>query len=516
MVVHRIRKSQFAAYTLATYVGAIWSVFTCAQSSMSFLEASMKLCEGINVIILANFVLINTILLWKGLTKLLFGELRLLEYEHILERLSFTIVNSFFVTSTFSDNEFLTVLLFTGALIFVKVFHWVLRDRLEYVFQNTDENTRILKLMCSKFFFNICFLALVDYKAVNFCIRKSMRNSSGILSSSPIYLMFGIEFAILLVDVCEVALRSLINIVELRAFQNAYSRNGDDSPGLEGKFLYEKIVEFSSRFAKLCLHALLLIPFAMPLMAMKDIVLDILAICQTGRLIWKSWKNNRQIDEKLPNVSEAELDTSDDKMCIVCMDDMIPADRVAHPKQKPKRLPCNHCLHLGCLKSWMERSQTCPICRVAVFDEKGNVAAPSRSQSNTQGPNMGPTMDASASSSTAAGQNGSSGSAAASTSSHSNISSVPPRWYAFSATPSQKDDSVDLKVSDIEGNALRMTLTHKRRPEFDVQNKASQIPQKIVIQDCSFNNNHDIERFKRRVSDLEGKVNELTKKARTE
>lgn len=41
--------------------------------------------------------------------------------------------------------------------------------------------------------------------------------------------------------------------------------------------------------------------------------------------------------------------------------------------KKPKRLPCGHILHLSCLKNWMERSQTCPICRLPVFDEKGNV-----------------------------------------------------------------------------------------------------------------------------------------------
>ncbi|SCU84623.1 LADA_0D02784g1_1 [Lachancea dasiensis] len=41
----------------------------------------------------------------------------------------------------------------------------------------------------------------------------------------------------------------------------------------------------------------------------------------------------------------------DDKMCIVCMEDLSHADHITNNKLKPKRLPCNHMLHLGCLKS---------------------------------------------------------------------------------------------------------------------------------------------------------------------
>ena len=65
-----------------------------------------------------------------------------------------------------------------------------------------------------------------------------------------------------------------------------------------------------------------------------------------------------------------------DNICIICMDELIHSPNQQtwkNKNKKPKRLPCGHILHLSCLKNWMERSQTCPICRLPVFDEKGNV-----------------------------------------------------------------------------------------------------------------------------------------------
>jgi E3 ubiquitin-protein ligase synoviolin len=53
--------------------------------------------------------------------------------------------------------------------------------------------------------------------------------------------------------------------------------------------------------------------------------------------------------------------------CIICRDEMRPWDPVANPgaieRTRPKKLPCGHILHYGCLKSWIERQQVCPTCR---------------------------------------------------------------------------------------------------------------------------------------------------------
>ena len=43
-----------------------------------------------------------------------------------------------------------------------------------------------------------------------------------------------------------------------------------------------------------------------------------------------------------------------------------------------KKLPCNHIFHATCLRSWFQRQQTCPTCRLEVLRAPGTTppAAP--------------------------------------------------------------------------------------------------------------------------------------------
>lgn len=54
---------------------------------------------------------------------------------------------------------------------------------------------------------------------------------------------------------------------------------------------------------------------------------------------------------------------------------MRPWDPANNPsavdRVRPKKLPCGHTLHLGCLKSWLERQQVCPTCRTPVTAARG-------------------------------------------------------------------------------------------------------------------------------------------------
>lgn len=512
----RVQRRQFVGYTVFTYTAAAWSVLDCLQPSLSFLDACLKLCEGLNLVVLCNFAIVNSILLWKGLTRLLFGELRLLEYEHIFERLSFTIVNCFFMSSAFPEYQFLTVMILFALLTFIRVFHWVLKDRLEYVFQHTDERTNIARLLCSRFFLNVIIFAVVDYQMVRFCLRNSLTNKHDPSPSAPVYILFCVDFSMLLVDVAEVAMKSVINLIELIQCKRAFERDGDDFVGLDGKFMYEKLVQLVCQVLKLGLRVASLAPFSMPLMIAKDIIWDGIALFHTGKSVWRTWKSNRQIDEKLPDVTEAQLNASEDKMCIVCMEDMLPPSEATSAKHKPKKLPCNHCLHLGCLKSWMERSQTCPICRVSVFDSKGNVALPNQSaaqQPNSEDASVAqqPLSAANESNSTSL-ESTHTGSLGAVSSSNPNF----PTWYTFPVTLSDNDGAVDFKVRDINGVEINAKLIIKKRPGFDVPKEQDQESQRVVINDPPATQYQDIERLKRRISELENKVEELTKKARTE
>lgn len=74
----------------------------------------------------------------------------------------------------------------------------------------------------------------------------------------------------------------------------------------------------------------------------------------------------------------AAEDLGREDTCIICREEMRLWDPQANPgaveRTRPKKLSCGHILHLGCLKSWLERQQVCPTCRRPVLAD-GNQPA---------------------------------------------------------------------------------------------------------------------------------------------
>lgn len=404
------RRKQLVVFIVVTYLLTFYCIYSATKTSVSFLQVTLKLNEGFNLMVLSIFILLNSTLLWQLLTKLLFGELRLIEHEHIFERLPFTIINTLFMSSMFHERYFFTVAFFGLLLLYLKVFHWIIKDRLEALLQSINDSTTMKTLIFSRFSFNLVLLALADYQIITRCISSIYTNKNIDVVSTSLYLMQVMEFTMLLIDLLNLFLQTSLNFWEFYRSQQSQSTennhvvqdeledevdsgefhavldNDDDEDddddrqftGLEGKFMYEKAIDVFTRFLKTALHLSMLIPFRMPMMLLKDVVWDVLALYQSATTLWKIWRNNKQLDDTLITVTVEQLQNSanEDNICIICMDELIHSPNQQtwkNKNKKPKRLPCGHILHLSCLKNWMERSQTCPICRLPVFDEKGNV-----------------------------------------------------------------------------------------------------------------------------------------------
>lgn len=58
-----------------------------------------------------------------------------------------------------------------------------------------------------------------------------------------------------------------------------------------------------------------------------------------------------------PDATPEELQLSDN-ICIICREDMVSSS---------KKLPCGHIFHTICLRSWFQRQQTCPTCRLNIL-----------------------------------------------------------------------------------------------------------------------------------------------------
>lgn len=78
-------------------------------------------------------------------------------------------------------------------------------------------------------------------------------------------------------------------------------------------------------------------------------------ICAGSYMQLKIWTKGKKLKLsffRYLNATEEELEASD-RLCIICREEMISA----------KKLDCGHMFHFKCLKSWLERQQSCPTCR---------------------------------------------------------------------------------------------------------------------------------------------------------
>lgn len=53
--------------------------------------------------------------------------------------------------------------------------------------------------------------------------------------------------------------------------------------------------------------------------------------------------------------------------CSICLDNLISRDSNSK-RGVPTRMTCSHVFHDGCLLEWLQRKNTCPLCRTVLYD----------------------------------------------------------------------------------------------------------------------------------------------------
>jgi hypothetical protein len=131
----------------------------------------------------------------------------------------------------------------------------------------------------------------------------------------------------------------------------------------ENKGLYMLYLELAVDAANLMLYVAF---FAMivhkyttiPLHLIRDIYMAYMSLWRRVTNYVRYCSVTSKIHQLL-DVTEADLERVGGS-CIICREDMAIAAGL-------KKLPCGHVFHLSCLRSWLERQQTCPICRTSIL-----------------------------------------------------------------------------------------------------------------------------------------------------
>jgi len=291
------------------------------------------------VIYLQSLVLV--ILTGKLMRKLFFGQLRAAEFEHLMERSWYAVTETCLAFTVFKDDfspKF--VALFT-LLLFLKSFHWLAEERVDYM-----ERSPVIGLI---FHLRVLSLALVLTSMDTFFIQHAY--TSTLTKGASVQLVFGFEYAILLTIVMNTLVKYVLHSIDLHS-ENPW----------ENKAVFVLYTELAVTLVRVLLYILFFVImvriYTLPLFAVRPMYLTMRAFKKAFNDVVLSRRAIHNMDTLYPDATAEEL-AATDNVCIICREEMTASST--------KKLPCGHIFHRNCLRSWFQRQQTCPTCRLDVL-----------------------------------------------------------------------------------------------------------------------------------------------------
>jgi len=289
--------------------------------------------------------LVMVILMGKLMRKIFFGQLRAAEFEHLMERSWYAVTETCLAFTVFKDDfspKF--VALFT-LLLFLKSFHWLAEDRVDYM-----ERSPVITIL---FHLRVLSLALVLASLDLFFIQHAY--TSTLTKGASVQLVFGFEYAILLTIVINTLVKYVLHSIDLHS-ENPW----------ENKAVFMLYTELFIGFIKVLLYILFFVImvriYTLPLFAVRPMYLTMRAFKKAFNDVVLSRRAIHNMNTLYPNATAEEL-AETDNVCIICREEMV--------APSAKKLPCGHIFHRNCLRSWFQRQQTCPTCRLDVLRAPG-------------------------------------------------------------------------------------------------------------------------------------------------
>ena len=326
----------FGSFMLTT--GVILNAYVQKKQFYPSVVYLSKSNPSMAVFYLQAFVFV--VLMGKLFRKIFFGSLRAAEMEHLIERSWYAVTETCLAFTVFRDDfSSRFVALFT-LLLFLKCFHWLAEDRIDYM-----ERSPVISWLFHIRALSLTFLlGAVDVSFVHHAYYSTL------MKGASVQLVFGFEYAVLFTVVATIFIKYVLHTIDLQS-ENPW----------ENKAVYLLHAELILGFIRMLLYVMFLVIMTkvhtFPLFAIRPMYLCMRAFKKALNDVILSRRAIRNMNSLYPDATVEEL-TTGDNVCIICREEMV---------NNCKKLPCNHIFHTSCLRSWFQRQQTCPTCRLDVL-----------------------------------------------------------------------------------------------------------------------------------------------------
>jgi E3 ubiquitin-protein ligase synoviolin len=390
-------------YIIGSSLLLAWSIYDSVTKSFNFLSFLVEFTDGYKLGILINSIGLSFITTCKIIQRIMFGELRIIEVEHLVEKLPIFSINLLFNLAADDSNLLPNVFLLSLSIAF-KVFHIILMDRLDYfnlgvvnnLFNYSTKLSILLKYGKNSNFWANIIIIILDFSIAKFLVFDVFQGVNSVTC-----LLFGFQFAIQGVEALTFFCKLLLTIYELAQYrleediQAGDDDDDDDQRFWDNKAYFNKAIDIASSSLKALSHIsfIYLLTFhsglSLPISLLQGTYFSIVQTYTEITHLFSFIELSKRFDSQLPTATQDELDQTDN-LCIICREDMYSIQKYEEQFGKPlnsrktaKRLRCGHILHMGCLKEWLERSDSCPLCRSKVFDDSARLpTAPTQQAAN--------------------------------------------------------------------------------------------------------------------------------------
>ncbi|CZR54341.1 related to E3 ubiquitin-protein ligase hrd-1 precursor [Phialocephala subalpina] len=417
----------YAGVSTALAGGVVVSAF---NQRANFYSACVYLAQSnLCLMILINLILFIYGSFMYGLQRLCYGSLRPIEIEQLYEKAWFAITETCLAMTIFREEVGAWFLVMFVALLTGKVWGWIGDGRVEILEQQPPANPRLFHIRLSV---SLAMSVIYDLSLMNYTISTVIQQARpnmmvmflfefAILTTSSSatalrYCIFLVEAKVVkkqtqerLTERRREVREERAELIRQREAAAATAEEGSDAapsnvplpseedvdemdievPGWEAKGHWVLMLDLVKDLVKLAIYVsffvILLMFYGLPIHIMRDLFLTARSFAKRLAAFLRYRRATHNMNAKYEDATVEDIQRED--TCIICREEMRPwsvtnaqappaapgAPPAARPsnineRSRPKKLPCGHILHLGCLKSWLERQQVCPTCRRPVVD----------------------------------------------------------------------------------------------------------------------------------------------------
>ena len=330
---------RFTTYLLCSAGTVIAMLYHTYKRQAQFYTAAIALTNSkLSLLLLSNLALAATLLAATGAKTVFLGTLREAELEHLYERLWYTISETCLAMTIFREEFNAPFVAQFAALLLVKSFHWLVQNRQSYIEQYPATTT----LTHARMLLLISLLGAIDVGFLHYAFSTSLQIGPSVL------LLFAFEYLVLASTAVSILAKYALYANDLR-LGGRWEDRGVYNFYLELTTDLFHVVVYLAFFIIVCIY------YGLPLHILRDLYLTVHSFRSRVADFLRYRAIMRNVQERFPDATEEELEQSD-RVCIICREHMDSA----------KKLRCGHMFHFHCLRSWIERQQTCPTCRAPI------------------------------------------------------------------------------------------------------------------------------------------------------